>query len=92
MKDVVRNEVLKLLDVGIIYPIADSKWISPTQVVLKKFGVTVVKNENEELLLTRITTGLRVCIDYRKLNSCTRKDHFPLPFNSSFLDGYLGYN
>ena len=80
MKDVVRSEVLKLLYVGIIYPIADSKWVSPTQVVPKKSGITVIKNENEELIPTRVTTGWRVCIDYRKLNSCTRKDHFPLPF------------
>ncbi|XP_057483886.1 uncharacterized protein LOC130770422 [Actinidia eriantha] len=104
MKDVVRNEVLKLLDVGIIYPIADSKWVSPTQVVPKKSGVTVVRNEKDELIPTRVTTGWRVCIDYRKLNSSTRKDHFPLPFIDQilervaghsfycFLDGYSGYN
>ena len=45
MKEVVRNEVLKLLNVKIIYPISDSTWVSPTQVVPKKSGVTVVKNE-----------------------------------------------
>uniref|UniRef100_A0A2N9GXZ8 Reverse transcriptase domain-containing protein n=1 Tax=Fagus sylvatica TaxID=28930 RepID=A0A2N9GXZ8_FAGSY len=104
MKEVVRAEVLKLLDVGIIYPISNSKWVSPTQVVPKKSGVTVVKNENNELIPTRVTTGWRVCIDYRKLNSVTRKDHFPLPFMDQilgrvaghayycFLDGYFGYN
>uniref|UniRef100_A0A2N9HET6 Retrotransposon gag domain-containing protein n=1 Tax=Fagus sylvatica TaxID=28930 RepID=A0A2N9HET6_FAGSY len=43
MKEVVKSEVLKLLDAGIIYPIADSKWVSPTQVVPKKSGVTVVR-------------------------------------------------
>ncbi|KAL9399457.1 hypothetical protein Peur_008418 [Populus x canadensis] len=64
MKEVVRCEVLKLLDAGIIYPIANSKWVSPTQVVLKKSGVTVVKNENNELVPTRIQTGWRMCIDY----------------------------
>ncbi|CAL8988281.1 unnamed protein product [Prunus brigantina] len=42
MKEVVRAEVLKLLDVGIIYPISDSKWVSPVQVVPKKSGITVV--------------------------------------------------
>nr|XP_034896193.1 uncharacterized protein LOC118034871 [Populus alba] len=57
MKEVVRGEVLKLLDAGIIYPIANSKWVSPTQVVPKKSGVTVVKNENNELVPTRIQTG-----------------------------------
>lgn len=104
MKEVVRKEVLKLLDPGIIYPISDSKWVSPTQVVPKKSGVTVVKNENNELIPTRIQTGWRMCIDYRKLNSVTRKDHFPLPFLDQvleriagqayycFLDGYSGYN
>ena len=95
--------MLKLLDVGIIYPIADSKWVSPTQVVLKKFGITVIKNENNELIPTHVTTGWRMYIDYRKLNAVTRKDHFPLPFLDQvlervsdheyyfFLDGYSGY-
>ncbi|XP_058181306.1 uncharacterized protein LOC131299742 [Rhododendron vialii] len=69
MKDVVRAEVLKLLDVGIIYPIADSKWVSPIQVVPKKSGVTVVKNDKDELIPMRVQTGWRVCIDYRKLNA-----------------------
>ncbi|XP_058211404.1 uncharacterized protein LOC131323568 [Rhododendron vialii] len=60
MKDVVKAEVLKLLDVGIIYPIADSKWVSPIQVVPKKSGVTVVPNANNELVPTRVTTGIEV--------------------------------
>ena len=65
MKEVVKKEVLKLLDIGVIYPIVDSKWVSPTQVVPKKFGVTVVENEHNELIPTRVTIGWRVCIDYR---------------------------
>jgi len=104
MKEVVRTEVLKLLDAGIIYPISDSSWVNPVQVVPKKSGVTVVTNADNELIPTRVTTGWRVCIDYRKLNSVTRKDHFPLPFIDQmldrlaghefycFLDGYSGYN
>ena len=52
MKEVVKKEVLKLLDVGVIYLIVDSKWVNPTQVVPKKFGVTVVANEHNELILT----------------------------------------
>ena len=81
MKEVVKKEVLKLLDVGVFYPISDSKWVSPTQVVPKKSGVTMVANENNELIPTRVTSGWRVCIDYRKLNAGTRKDHFPLPLS-----------
>ena len=57
MKEVVKKEVLKLLDVGVIYPITDSKWVNPTQVVPKKSGVTVVINENNELIPTRVTSG-----------------------------------
>lgn len=74
------------------------------QVVSKNGGMTMVHNENNELIPTRTVTGWRVCIDYRKLNSVTRKDHFPLPFLNQvlerlagytyyyFLDGYSGYN
>ena len=76
----VRKEVTKLLDNGIIYSISDSKWVSPVQVVPKKGGLTVVRNESNDLIPTRTITGWRMCIDYRKLNKATRKDHFPLPF------------
>ncbi|RVW71914.1 Transposon Ty3-I Gag-Pol polyprotein [Vitis vinifera] len=103
LQEVVRAEVLKLLQAGIIYPISDSPWVSPTQVVPKKSGITVVQNEKGEEITTRLTSGWRVCIDYRKLNAVTRKDHFPLPFIDQvlervsghpfycFLDGYSGY-
>ena len=57
MQEVVRAEVLKLLQVGIIYPISDSTWVSPTQVVPKKSGVTTVHNEKGEEMTTRLTTG-----------------------------------
>ena len=104
MKEVFKKEVLKLLNVGVIYLIEDSKWVSPTQVVPKKSGVIVVANEQNVLIPTRVTTGWRVCIDYMKLNAGTRKDHFPLPFMDQmleivvghefycFLDGYSRYN
>ena len=104
MREVVKKEVLKLLHAGIIYPVSDSKWVSPVQVVPKKGGMTVVENEKNELIPQRTVTGWRMCIDYRKLNKATRKDHFPLPFidemlerlaNHSFfcfLDGYSGYH
>ncbi|KAL6330648.1 hypothetical protein AAG906_003259 [Vitis piasezkii] len=86
MQEVVRGEVLKLLQAGIIYPISDSLWVSPTQVVPKKSGITVVQNEKGEEVSTRPTSGWRVCIDYRRLNSVTRKDHFPLPFMDQVLE------
>jgi hypothetical protein len=91
MKDVVKNEVIKLLDAGIIYPISDSKWVSPIQVVPKKSGIIVVKNANDELIPTRLVTGWRMCIDYKKLNSATRKDHFPLPFIDQILEKVVGH-
>ncbi|CAN6720855.1 unnamed protein product [Malus baccata var. baccata] len=69
MKEVVRNEVMKLLDAGMIYPISDSKWISPTQVMPKRSGITFVKNDNNELVPTRLTTGWCMCVDYRKINA-----------------------
>nr|GEW80011.1 reverse transcriptase domain-containing protein [Tanacetum cinerariifolium] len=101
--DVIKKEVIKFFDAGIIYPISDSPWVSPIHCVPKKGGMTVVANENNKLILTRLVTGWRVCIDYRKLNDDTRKDHFPLPFMDQmmerlagnefdcFLDGFLGY-
>ncbi|KAI3743725.1 hypothetical protein L1987_56790 [Smallanthus sonchifolius] len=104
MREVVKKEVLKWLDAGIVYPISDSTWVSPTQTVPKKAGIQVIKRENGEELATRPVTGWRVCIDYRKLNAATSKDHFPLPFIDQiierlsgqkffcFLDGYSGYN
>ncbi|GJX60441.1 reverse transcriptase domain-containing protein [Tanacetum coccineum] len=101
--DVIKKEVEKLLDAGLIYPISDSPWVSPVHCVPKKGGMTVVKNEENKLVPTRLVTGWRVCIDYRKLNEATCKDHFPLPFMDQmlerlagnefycFLDGFSGY-
>ena len=92
MMEVLKKEILKLLNVGIIYPISDSKWVSPVQVVQKISGITVVKNEENELLPTRVQTGWRVCIDYRKLNAATRNDHFPLPFIDQMLERLSGHS
>ncbi|GKB20645.1 reverse transcriptase domain-containing protein [Tanacetum coccineum] len=101
--EVIKKEVFKLLDAGMIYSIFDSPWVSPVHCVPKKGGITVVANEDNELIPTRLVTGWRVCIDYRKLNEATRKDHFPLPFMDQmlerlagnefycFLDGFSGY-
>ncbi|KAL4339638.1 hypothetical protein GQ457_08G034760 [Hibiscus cannabinus] len=57
MKEVVRKEILKWLDAGIIYPISDSEWVSPVQCVPKKGGITVISNEKNELIPTRTVTG-----------------------------------
>ncbi|GJR30572.1 reverse transcriptase domain-containing protein [Tanacetum coccineum] len=101
--EVIKKEVIKLLDAEMNYPISDSPWVSPIHCVTKKGGMTVVANEENELILTRLVTGWRVCIDYRKLNEATRKYHFPLPFMDQmlerlagnefycFLDGFSGY-
>ncbi|CAN6707376.1 unnamed protein product [Malus baccata var. baccata] len=69
MMEVVKKEIIKLLDCCVIYPISDSRWVSPIQCVPKKSGVTVVENAENELVPTQIQTGWRVCIDYRKLNA-----------------------
>ena len=98
--EAVKEEILKWLNAKIIYPISDSQ----LHVVPKKARVTVMTNEKGKEIQTRLPTKWRVCIDYQKLNSATKKDHFPLRFidqildrlaGSSyfyFLDGYSGYN
>ena len=104
MKEVVRKEVLKWLNVGFIYAISNSPWGSLVHLVPKKGRFTVIRNEKNELIPIRTMTGWRVCIDYSKLNTVIRKDHCPPPFIDQmldrlvghphyyFLDGYFGYN
>nr|GEU46672.1 DNA-directed DNA polymerase [Tanacetum cinerariifolium] len=103
MQEVIKKQIVKLLDTGIIYLIADSPWVSPIYCVPKKGCIIVVTNENDELVPTRTIMGWRVCIDYQKLNEATAKNHFPLPFMDQmlerlagnkylcFLDGFSGY-
>jgi hypothetical protein len=103
MREVVKKEVLKLIKTGVIYPISDSQWVSPVQVVPKKGAMTVIRNEKNELIPQWTVIGWRMCIDYQKVNKATQKDHFSLPFldetlerlaNHSFcyLDGYSSYH
>jgi hypothetical protein len=102
MREVVKK-VLKLLKAGVIYPVSNSEWVNPVQVVMKKGGMTVIGNEKNELIPQRTITGWQMCINYRKFNKAIQRDHFPLPFideilqrmaNHSFcyLDGFSGYH
>ena len=104
MKEVVRNEILKLLEAGIIYVVADSQWVSHVHCVPKKGGIIVVPNDKDELIPQRVITGYRMVIYFRKLNKATKKEHYPLPFidqmlerlskhtHFCFLDGYSGFS
>jgi hypothetical protein len=86
MREVVKKEVLKLLKARVICPISDSEWVNRVQVVPKKGGMMVTHNEKNQLIPQRTITDWRMCIDYRKLNKATRKDHFPLRFIDEMLE------
>nr|GEX68494.1 reverse transcriptase domain-containing protein [Tanacetum cinerariifolium] len=98
-KDLSVNEKSALID----FLKSRNPWVSPVHCVPKRGGMTVIKNDENELVPTRLVTGWRVCIDYRKVNEATHKDHFPLPFMDQmlerlvgneyycFLDGFFGY-
>ena len=65
--------------------------VSPTQVVPKKSGITVIKNEKCKPIPTPIPFSWRMCFDHRKLNDATRKDHFPLLFLDQILERVAGH-
>ena len=102
--EAVKEEIFKWLNANIIYRIFDSQWVSSVYVVPKKARVNVMMNKKGEEIQTRLAIKWRVCINYRKLNSAMKKDHFPLPFINQildrlvgssyfcFLDRYSGYN
>ena len=99
-----KEEIFKLLNVEIIYPIFDSQWVSLVHVIPKKVGVTFTMNEKVKEIQTRLAIKWQVCVNYKKLNVATKKDHFPLPFIDQILyclasksyfyslDRYLSYN
>jgi hypothetical protein len=86
MREVVKKEVLKPLKGGVIYPVSGSEWVNPVQVVPKKGGMMVIRNEKNQLIHQWTVTGWQMCINYRKLNKATRKHHFPLPFIDEMLE------
>ena len=104
MKEVVRNEILMLLEAGIIYSVADSQWVSLVHCVPKKGGINVVPNDKNELTPQRIVIGYRMVMDIRKLNKATKMDHYPFPYidqmlerlskhtHYCFLDGFSGFS
>ena len=75
-----KEEIFKLLNVEIIYPIFDSQWVSLVHVIPKKVRVTFTMNEKVKEIQTRLAIKWQVCVNYWKLNVATKKDHFPLPF------------
>jgi hypothetical protein len=85
MREVVKKEVLKSLKAGVIYHVSGSEWVSLVQVVPKKGGMTVIRNEKNQLIPQRAVTSWWMCIDYWKLSKATRKDHFPLSFIDEIL-------
>ena len=86
MQELLKKEIIKWFNDGMIYPIANNSLICLVQCVPKKGGMTMVPNEKNELVLVRLLTGWRVCMDYKKLNAWTKKDHFPMPFMDQMLD------
>jgi hypothetical protein len=79
MREVVKKEVLKLLMAGVIYPVSDSEWVSPVQVVMKKGRMTVIRNEKNELIPQRTVTSWRMCIDYESSTKLLEKVIFHYP-------------
>ena len=82
---------MKWLQGDFIHAISDSPWVSPIHVLPKKSGTIVVNKEKGEEMQTRVVSGRRVCINYRKLNVATKKDHYPFPFTDQILERLDGH-
>ncbi|XP_072064365.1 uncharacterized protein [Arachis hypogaea] len=68
--EVVKKEVTQLLEADIIYPISDSEWVNLVQVVPKKFGVTIVKNEHGKLMATKVQNFWRKDVEFELSEDC----------------------
>ena len=90
MKDVVKKEIIKWLDAGIIYPISDNSWVSPVQCVPKKGGITIVENQDNNLILLKTITGRRIFVNDKKSKRASQKDYFSLLFLDLMLDRLVG--
>lgn len=90
IQEVVKKKIIKRLEAWVIYPISGSSWVIPIQCAPKKSGLTIMKNEKDQLVSTQPMIGWHVCIDYRHLNLWTEKDHFPLPCMDQMLDPLVG--
>ncbi|GJY20201.1 reverse transcriptase domain-containing protein [Tanacetum coccineum] len=82
VQDVVKNEIVKVLDFRLIYPISDSSWVSSIHMVPKKGGMIVVLNDNNELIPSRTITGWRVILPNSDRTRRARKDTFTCPYET----------
>ena len=90
MKEIVKKEIIKWLEAGVIYPIPENSWVCPIQCMPKNGGITEVPNKRNEFVPMQQVTAWRVYMDYRKLNVGTEKNHFPMPFVDQMLDRLVG--
>ena len=90
IQKLVKKEIIKWLDVGNIHTIVNSSWVYPVQCMLKKGGITVVPNVNNDLVPMLSIIVWKVCIDYHKLNAWIEKNHFHMSFIDHMLDLFAG--
>lgn len=86
LKDIVKEELQKLLDAGFIYPISDNEWVSPLVLVLKKNGKWRICVDYRELNKATKKDHFTVPFIDKVLDGLTGKMFF------SFFDAFSGYN